>query len=147
MEKQAFSKSEFLDRFPFMKMKDNASMTWYDEIPDGWRKAFGIQMVEDLRDVLLKASQIDNIDWLLAYHIDDIKEKWGYLHWYADIPSSVYDDYCTWEDKYTELSYKTCIICGKPAEGYTKGWVMPICKECANKRGYQFSTSSYEKED
>jgi hypothetical protein len=33
-------------------------------------------------------------------------------------------------NKYEKLSYKTCIMCGKPAKYITEGWISPYCENC-----------------
>lgn len=131
---------ELIEKYPFLAIKGGeAEHSWYEDIPDGWRKAFGPQMVKELSDLLLLASERDGVDWTHEYEIDDVKEKWGYLHWYASVPSCIYDEYAAWENKYETLSYNTCIECGAPADGHTAGWVVPICSQCAQKHGWTLS--------
>lgn len=125
---------EFVEKYPFLAIKDgDTEHSWYDSIPDGWRKAFGPQMIKELNDLLLLASERDGIDWTQKYKIDDVKEKWGCLHWYTSVPSCIYDEHAAWEEKYETISYNTCIECGAPADGHTTGWVVPICSQCAKK--------------
>lgn len=101
--------------------------TELDAMPNGWRKAFGIQMCEELREELIK------FNYLKKYRIAQIKEKYGELRWYDfGIPK----DSKIWDiiDKYTELSRHTCMICGKPAETTSDGyWLETICDKCKNK--------------
>ena len=105
--------------------------TWADDIPDGWRLAFGDQMIEEL-DQLLKRYNIEK-----EYYLMQIKEKYGGLRWYDNgFPKEGYEEYKDWLYKYEELSFKTCINCGKPAIGYTKGWIFPLCKECMKDQEY-----------
>ena len=69
---------ELVEKYPFLAIKDgDAEHSWYDSIPDGWRKAFGPQMIKELNDLLLLASERDGIDWTQKYKIDDVKEKWA----------------------------------------------------------------------
>lgn len=118
------------------------SYTWMDDIPLGWKKAFGDQMVEELGVLLEKYNYQDK------YKLCQIKEKYGGLRWYDEgFPSEGYDEYSEWLDKYEELSFKTCIECGKPAKYFTKGWIMPICEDCAKKRKYTESELSSIKEE
>lgn len=131
---------ELIEKYPFLAIKGgDMEYSWYEDIPEGWRKAFGPQMVKELNDLLLLASERDGVDWTREYEIDDVKEKWGYLHWYASVPSCIYDEYTAWEDKYETLSYNTCIECGAPADGHTTGWIVPICSQCAKKHGWTLS--------
>ena len=46
-----------------------------------------------------------------------------------------------------DRSFETCIVCGKPAEYLTKGWVLPICKSCAKELKYQEGSLSPIKKD
>ena len=100
--------------------------TELDDMPDGWRKAFGEQLCEELKQELLKAGGQEALD---NYMIVQIKEKFGYLRWY--------DNGCTerWFSeilpKYENLSERTCICCGRPAKYISSGWISPWCEDCA----------------
>lgn len=100
--------------------------TELDDMPDGWRKAFGEQLCEELKQELLKAGGQEALE---KYMIVQIKEKFGYLRWY--------DNGCTerWYSeilpKYEALSERTCIRCGKKAAFISTGWISPWCEECA----------------
>lgn len=105
--------------------------TWADCIPEGWRLTFGDQMIEELSQ-LLKKYNIEK-----DYSIVEIKEKFGGLRWYDNgFPKEGYEEYMNWIHKYEDLSFKTCISCGKPAIGYTRGWIIPLCKECMEDQKY-----------
>ena len=105
--------------------------TWADDIPDGWRLAFGDQMIEELSQ-LLKKYNIEK-----DYCIVQIKEKFGGLRWYDNgFPKEGYEEYRDWICKYEDLSFKTCLNCGKPAIGFTRGWITPLCKECMRDQKY-----------
>lgn len=52
------------------------SYTELDNMPDGWRSAFGDQMVEEIHQQLVKYDFVDR------YRIIQIKEKYGSLRWY-----------------------------------------------------------------
>lgn len=103
----------------------------------GWYKTFGKDLLKELRKQLVK----DGL--LYKFRIRDIKEKWGVLEIYTNYRTEGVGKIL---DKYTALSRKTCIYCGKPAEYCTKGWVRYICEDCLNKlnnnKGY---TEEYEK--
>ena len=102
-----------------------------DDIPRGWRIAFGDQMLEEL-DQLLKKYNFEK-----EYRIVQIKEKFGGLRWYDDgFPEEGWEEYKAWLYKYEDLSFKTCMSCGKPAIGFTKGWIMPLCKDCMKDMPY-----------
>lgn len=106
---------EILDRIFFIP-----TFTELDAMEPGWRKAFGIQLCKELRRQLIKEHK------LFKYRITQIKEKWGYLHWYDFGGSSE-----TFQilQKYEHISYKTCKVCGKPATKLSGGWICPYCDE------------------
>lgn len=108
------------------------SWTELDAMPDGWRKAFGEQMCHEIQEVLEETK-----DKEFEYRILQIKEKWGYLHWYDNgAPKDISDKLNTVIKKYEKLSEKTCIKCGAPATKISTGWISPWCNKCAenNKR-------------
>ena len=132
---------ELLEKYPWLypvseytgKPLENYdySFTWMDDIPLGWNIAFGKQMVEELGALLEKYNYQDE------YNICQIKEKFGGLRWYDNgFPTEGYEEYKEWLDKYEELSFKTCIDCGKPAKYFTRGWITPICEDCAKEYEY-----------
>ena len=97
--------------------------TELDDMPEGWAKAFGLQMCEDLKDALVECNDLGR------WRIVQLKEKYGGLRLYDNgyktgsrIPEVI--------KKYEDMSYKTCIICGKPATRVTTGWISPLCDEC-----------------
>jgi len=102
------------------------SWTELDAMPEGWRAAFGEQMCEEIQKVLEKVNYVDK------YRILQIKEKWGYLHWYSGgIPVEIKDEYQAIIKKYEKLSKKTCLKCGVPATKISTGWISPWCDKCA----------------
>ena len=101
--------------------------TELDGMPDGWRKAFGIQFMEELREELIKVNNLN------TFRIIQIKEKFGGLRFYingAPPNSKIYDII----DKYEDLSFEICEFCGAPGktEDY-QGWLFTWCKNCKNK--------------
>ena len=92
------------------------------EIPQGWRKAFGKEMYDELSAMI--EAQSDVID---NYEVIQVKEKFGELRWYDENGTTQTDEII---DKYSEISSRTCIVCGKPATRITLGWVCPYCTEC-----------------
>ncbi len=98
------------------------SFTELDAMPDGWRKAFGEQMCEEIAEVLRREN------YLNEYRILQIKEKWGFLHWYDNgAPDGVNKVI----SKYEKISERTCIKCGAPATKISRGWISPWCNSCA----------------
>lgn len=102
--------------------------SYEDDIPAGWYKAFGTQMLDELNDLLIKYNFEDE------YSIIEIKEKFGRLIWYDNARvDGMYEEYIEWLNKYDNLSGKTCIFCGKPATHRTKGYILPVCDDCHNR--------------
>lgn len=106
------------------------STTWYDEIPYGWRKAFGKQLLRDVRIAYKQDKKINKkLKWKDALQFCEIKEKWGGLRLYASATEHIYDVL----DAYENMSYDYCIVCGKPATRFTLGWINYVCDDCAKK--------------
>ena len=122
-------------RYPFLILRDwkdnpitDYPITELDYMPDGWRRAFGIQMCEEIRKILIKGN------YLNSYRIAQIKEKFGGLRWYDEgAPSSIYKELQDVIDKYEDISFRTCICCGRPATKISQGWISPYCDKCAGK--------------
>ena len=115
-------------RFPFLKyngVKNRfwQSTCWYYHVEYGWRK-IALQMFEEIR-CAIKDNMLPN-DVLSIY---DMKEKYGCLDigYTLSIKCDVIDKIIL---KYEYISFRTCIVCGAPAYGVTKGWVYPVCKRC-----------------
>ena len=98
--------------------------TYLDDIPVGWKIAFGEMMCEEIKQELVRCN------YLNEYRILQIKEKYGGLRWYDNgtpIGCKVQEII----DKYSVLSENICIICGKPDVPLTNnGWLSPFCKKC-----------------
>ena len=122
-------------RYPFLIIRNwktdkpiEYPYTYLDDMPHGWKRAFGKQMCEEIRNVLIKGK------YLHDYRVAQVKSKWAELRWYDEgAPSSIYRELQDVIDKYTELSRKTCICCGRPATKLSCGWVDPFCTKCAEK--------------
>ena len=98
--------------------------TEWESIPDGWRNAFGDQMLNDLRKAMIKDG---GYRYLHKVRILQVKEKFGTLRIYLDTYGKEIEEVI---ERYEELSWHTCIRCGKPAVGYTTSWICPYCKDC-----------------
>ena len=104
------------------------SYTELDAMDTGWRKAFGIQMCKEIKAELLRAG---GRKALMKYRIAQIKEKWGELCWYdCGAPGDVNKIIA----KYEYISARTCISCGRPAKGLSRGWICPYCEDCSEDR-------------
>lgn len=71
---------ELIEKYPWLQIRNvwtneklDDEFTWLDDLPEGWRKAFGLQMVEELDQILRKANYQDK------YKITQIKEKWRWI--------------------------------------------------------------------
>ena len=103
------------------------SYTELDAMEPGWRKAFGIQMCKDIRRQLIKERK------LFKWRIVQLKEKFGGIRLYSNFASDELYDII---DKYEQISYKTCGVCGKPATKISKGWIYPYCDNCIGDRNF-----------
>ena len=102
--------------------KWNYEYTELDEMPPGWRKAFGEQMCEEIMEELDANNMVD------TYRVVQIKEKYGMLRWYDYGFTKKGSDIIS---KYEDMSKHICIACGKPATLISTGWISPWCDECA----------------
>lgn len=107
-------------------------------MPTGWRKAFGLQMCEEIKQALLNK---DGLKTLFNYRIAQIKEKYGGLRWYDANTTSEIQDIIS---KYEDISYHTCINCGKEAKYMSKGWISPYCEECVGDKKDRYTLISEE---
>ena len=110
-----------VNKYPFLMPKywnkDNMTYeadkdydyTWteLDAMPDGWRKAFGEMMCEEIKEELIRCNCLDE------YMIEEIKEKLGMLRWH-DNGTPMGCNVSQIIDKYSVLSENICIICGQP---------------------------------
>lgn len=128
---------EIIKEYPFLLPKNRwdkglriigecaFDFTWTEvsALPKGWLIAFGAPLLKELKNAIIKYEEV----FLYNYMITDIKEKYGNLRWY--------DNGATKEmykviDKYEELSYNKCIICGKDGKVSSEQvWLEPLCPE------------------
>ena len=99
---------------------NDANYEWLFLIPEGWVQ-IAQQMIEE-------CEAIDP-----TYHICDLKEKWGTLNVIANCDMTYWREIDMIENKYEELSARTCCKCGKPATKYSTGWILPWCDDCGTK--------------
>ena len=100
--------------------------TELDDMPDGWRIAFGEQMCAEIKQALLDEGGEKLLD---EYRIVQIKEKYGSLRWYDAWTTDRIQQII---EKYENLSMRTCIDCGRPATRISRGWIAPYCDKCAS---------------
>jgi len=104
----------------------NYTWTELDNMPDGWRKAFGLAMCEEINEEL-KTWPPEMRD---QFRIMDIKEKWAALRFYTNFYTENLQKIIS---KYEIISKYTCIQCGEEAQWITRGWYQPLCTQCAAK--------------
>lgn len=99
--------------------------TWLDDMPDGWKKAFGLMMVEEIDQELRKYNYQDK------YKLCQIKEKYGSLRWYDNGHVGEIGNIIS---KYEHISENVCLMCGKPDSPMLNGgWIYPVCFDCYKK--------------
>ena len=112
---------KILDRlFPYPAYTEWDSLKQYP----GWYSKFGQELLDEIYRQLKKEGL------LYKFRIYDIKEKFGVLEIYTNRLSN---DVCNIISKYRNLSWDTCIHCGKPSEVYTTSWISPYCNDCIDK--------------
>jgi len=124
-----------VEKYPFLRPTDwsgnliknyNYDYTFLDDMPIGWKKAFGELLCEDIMNVLIKTNSVND------YSLCQVKEKYGTLRWYDNgAPSELH----TIISNYEHISAYTCIHCGKINVAILDdGWISPECKSCFNGR-------------
>lgn len=101
-------------------MEKVSNYDWLHCIPQGWEE-IGRQMIQE-------CEAIDP-----TYYICDLKEKWGTLDIIANCDMTYWREIDMIENKYEELSARTCCKCGKSATKYSTGWILPWCDDCGDK--------------
>lgn len=128
----------FLLKYPFMKERNvwsgrflGYAYTLYEHIPSGWRKAFGNDLLKDIKRAGKKSRKRlhKHLSWRKMIIWTDIKEKYGTLRLYASATEEIYDVL----EHYESISDKYCINCGKSAKYMTSGYIVPLCDECMKK--------------
>ena len=124
---------KLVKRYPWIALADwngnmvnDYSYTMYDDVPIGWKQAFGKIMLEEYREVLIRNHYLKEYQWV------QVKEKYGTLRLYSNgAPEKV----LMLESKYDYISGFFCISCGRMNSPLlTGGWVEPLCEDCYNKR-------------
>ena len=130
---QMLRNKKLVKRYPWIAPVDwnwnrikGYSFTMYDDVPIGWKRAFGKIMLEEYREVLIRNHYLRDFQW------EQVKEKYGTLRLYSNgAPKAALD----LETKYDYISGFFCISCGRMnSPMLTGGWVEPLCEDCYNKR-------------
>lgn len=122
-------------KYPFIKSRNRwtgkfmgYSCTEDETIPYGWYKAFGKEMLKEIKEAG-KASRKrlgKNLSWSKMITWEEIKEKWGTLRLYASATNEIMNVL----SKYEYLSKFYCIDCGKPTRYITGGYILYLCEDC-----------------
>lgn len=127
---------ELIKTYPFLQIEpDNWEYCWLDDLEPGWKKAFGIEMCQEIA-AAIKEDECEN-----DFQFLQIKEKFAALRLYATGYGEKTKEVLA---KYEELSKYICGYCGKPATQITKVWYYPLCDECVEKY-YSRATIPIEK--
>lgn len=97
--------------------------TELDQIPVGWRVAFGEQWAAEVQKAIDKLPE--NVREQI--YIMQLKEKFGFFRQYFSHYTDELDEVIR---KYELLSRRTCIKCGAPATKMSTGWISPYCNSC-----------------
>ena len=115
---------DWIEKYPLQIIHFPTYYTELDSMDKGWKDAFGMNFCKDLRKALIKTG---GYKLLFGFRILQIKEKYGRLEVYC---IGYNDQINKVISKYSGLSEKTCIRCGKPATWISKGWISPYCDDC-----------------
>ena len=96
----------------------------YNDIPEGWRIAFGERWCKDIQAEYEKMSKEEQEDFFVV----QLKEKFGSFRQYFSTGNDAIFEITR---KYEELSERTCIHCGAPATRISRDWISPWCDEHA----------------
>ena len=136
---------EWVAKYPFLRFRDGDDFhlwenikqiesCWMFDIPVGWQIGFGKQMCDELMDVL--GDHVDDFVILqLKEKYNELRLYWGWdYREYTDEESNamngLYDAIESVISKYTDISYNTCVVCGKPATKVTDGYIAGYCADC-----------------
>lgn len=115
---------DWIEKCPLQIIHFPTYYTELDSMDKGWKDAFGMNFCKDLRKALIRTG---GYKLLFRFRILQIKEKYGRLEVYCIGYNNEINKVIS---KYSKLSEKTCIRCGKPATWISKGWISPYCDDC-----------------
>lgn len=122
-------------KYPFLKIdydyfsahpKCIYEYTWLNCVPEGWRD-LAMDMFKELKKTKIK------------FYFKQIKEKFGELRCFYGLESFNLDDYNTIYNivnKYSNISARVCIVCGKQAQCISHERISPYCKKHIGDRKY-----------
>lgn len=116
---------ECVERSYRKPIDESYECTYLDAMPNGWLKAFGIPMMEDIQNEVKTWPQEEREN----FYFRDIKEKFGELRVYT---SHMTDKLFEILEAYCAISRNVCIVCGKlDVPMVNRGWISPYCRDCA----------------
>ena len=132
---------DYIKKYPWARLRALWSMEIdeerdaMDDMPEGWKIAFGDLMFEELDEAIFRENLQDD------FVVEQVKEKFGGLRFYVNVANeSIWDII----DKYEAISEHVCIECGKPdVPMLNTAWISPMCPECF-KKAYPKSSKTYE---
>ena len=144
IKRRRLSNKRLCKRYPWLKSDTNVwngkkdrnykyDWTYFDDIPDGWRRAFGMMMIDEMDAELKRSGRLkyQNDPWN-RWSIQQIKSKYGTLRFYHSGASREFEEII---NKYETISEHTCEFCGKPNTSVRDdGWVACECFDCFRKR-------------
>ena len=138
---------EWVTKYPFLRIKDNGCCPWESteeitscwmfDLPVGWY-GIGAKMCDELMTALGRYAD-DFIILQLKEKFNEIRLYWGWAdREYTDEEREEMNSmYNAIEDiirAYAEISYHTCVDCGKPATQWTKRYIASYCDDCFKRR-------------
>ena len=116
----------------------NEKMHEVDILYDGWKGSFVPQMMDEMFNVLGP--------YVEDFEVYQIKEKFGSLTVYWGWRHRDYTDEENIDryeidnaikniiQKYSDISYRTCVKCGSQATFLSSHWVIPWCDNCRDRK-------------
>lgn len=139
---------ELCAKYPFIiprnsltnEVLENYDYSWtkLDEMPQGWKKAFGENLCEEIKQALYDSSL--SLEQAKSYRIIKIKERFGMLRLCSNFFTREIDIVIK---KYEKLSIRTCSVCGAPATKITKNWISPCCDKCIGHKEKYWTMEEY----
>ena len=121
--------SEYGEKYPWLRLVNMYSGKLYankdamDDMPEGWKIAFGDMMCAELNEAI-NSSGVSN-----TFVVLQVKEKFGSLIFRHNQPQNKEIDLIV--RKYCNISRNVCLRCGRPNVPMVYApWIRPMCKEC-----------------
>lgn len=119
-----------LDNYKNEDGRSRFEFTELESVLNGWNMRFGLEMCEDIRNILLSCS--NPFAAMKGYLVEQVKEKYGTLRWYDNVPVEVSEAMHDMNGLYESLSSRTCDICGSWTDVRIDngGWIGVSCLRC-----------------